>query len=176
MPERRQTDRDDPRAAGTSAQLVRHAELQQALGEEIRQRARRVHQRQHDQHAGEAHHVRRGAERDQAHAERHQDREKARAAGRRAADRYRREAEDPADGARRAERAESFRPGVKDVAGQAREQRLVGKPEDFGAGRQHHQHEKRPVSSQRAEKIQRALPQRGRHGQAASAWRGRRQQ
>src|SRR5688572_12509097 len=35
LTERRQPDGDDPRAAGATAQLARHAQLQKALGEEV---------------------------------------------------------------------------------------------------------------------------------------------
>ena len=54
LAERRQADGDHPGAARPPAQVRGHAELQQALREQIGQRAGRVHDDEHEQHAREA--------------------------------------------------------------------------------------------------------------------------
>ena len=73
-----------------------------------------------------------------------------------------REAQDAAGRAGGVEDAEPFRPGVQDVAGQARQEHLVREPEDLGAGGERDQHEHRPIAPDRGEELHDAPPQRHR--------------
>ena len=136
LAERRQADGHHPGAAGPAAQVVRHAELQEALREQIGQGAGRVHDDQHDQHADQADQVRRRAEDDQAGAEGHaapQTNSAPPTAG--AAQRGGGQSQDAADRAGGVEGAEPLGADVENIAGEARQQRLVREAQHLGAGR-----------------------------------------